>query len=57
MIYPLYLENIDNAANLMRENQLDFISVIDDNNKLVGMVTKESIIEASDDLNEDFWLD
>lgn len=50
-------ESIDNAAILMRKNNLKSISVVDSKGKLVGLVTKSSILSASDDLNEDFFLD
>lgn len=49
-------ESIDNAALLMKNHNMDRISVINDNNRIVGTVTKDSIIEASDDLNEDFFF-
>jgi len=50
-------ESIDNAAILMKNNNLSQISVVNDDNKVVGVVTKDSILQASDDLNEDFFLD
>ena len=50
-------ESIDNAALLMRKNNLKSISVVDGKGKLVGAVTRNSILKASDDLNEDFFFD
>jgi predicted transcriptional regulator len=50
-------ESIDNAALLMKNNNLSQISVVNDDDKVVGVVTKDSILQASDDLNEDFFLD
>ena len=50
-------ENIDNAALLMKENRLNKITVIDDNNKVVGTITSDCIVKCSEDLNADFFLD
>ncbi len=50
-------ESIDNAALLMRDNHLEQIAVLNDSGRLVGVVTKDALIEASDELNEDFFID
>jgi len=50
-------ESIDNAALLMKQNKITEVAVIDDDSNIVGVITKTDIIEASDDLNEDFFLD
>lgn len=50
-------ESIDNAALLMKQNNMKSVSVVDDDGKVVGLVTRDSIIQASDDLNEDFFID
>jgi predicted transcriptional regulator len=49
-------ESIDNAALLMKEHKLAQISVADNNGKIIGVINKDSILQASDDLNEDFFL-
>jgi len=49
-------ESIDNAALLMREHNLREIQVVDENN-VVGIVTRKSVVESSDDINEDFFFD
>jgi len=49
-------ENIDNAALLMSDNNLQSIKVVE-NGKVVGVVTRRDIVANSDDLNEDFFLD
>lgn len=50
-------ENIDNAALIIKSKNLKSVSVVDDNGKVVGKITRSSIIAAVDDLNEDFFLD
>lgn len=49
-------ESIDNAAILMKEHNLSKISVTDDSNNVIGIITKDSLLEASEELNEDFFL-
>lgn len=48
-------ENIDNAALLMREHDLKEIQVVEDE-KVIGLITRKVIVESSDDLNENFFL-
>ncbi len=50
-------ESIDNAAVLMKENGLEEIPVVDSNDKVIGKITRSSIIDACEDINEDFFLD
>lgn len=50
-------ESIDNAALLMKDNKLDEIPVVNDDEEVVGKVTRDNIIENSDEINENFFLD
>jgi len=50
-------ENIDNAALLMREHDLKSIEVMGDAGKIVGIVTRRILINHSDDINENFFID
>ena len=50
-------ESIENAAILIRDNKMREISVVDDNERVVGVITRNALIEASDDLNDSFFLD
>lgn len=50
-------ESIDNAAALMRDNKIQEVNVLDEEGKIIGKVTKDALIEASDELNEDFFLE
>lgn len=50
-------ESIDNAAILMKKNKLSCLPVVDDNKKVIGVITRDDLIEASDELNEDFFLE
>ena len=49
-------ENIDNVALLVKENKLKQITVVDPANRAVGTITQQNLIDHSDDLNEDFFL-
>lgn len=50
-------ENIDNAALLMKENELKEIAVVNSKDEPVGVVTREILLNNSDELNQDFFLD
>jgi predicted transcriptional regulator len=50
-------ESVNNAATLMKQNKTSELTVVDDDDKPVGVVTKSSLIEAADDISEDFFLD
>jgi len=49
-------ESLDNAAEIMKENRIKHLPITSDR-EVVGIVTTTDLIEHSDDLNEDFFLD
>ena len=50
-------EEIDNAAILMKKNKIKRLPVMDDSDKLVGIITATDLIANSDEINEDFLFD
>jgi len=50
-------ESIANAATLMKQNNKKDLLVVNDDDRVVGKVTREDIVENSDELNEDFFID
>ena len=50
-------ESIDNAATLMKQNKIKEIAIVDDDDKVVGKVTRTDLIQASEEINEDFFID
>ena len=50
-------EELDNAAILMAKHKIKKLPVLDNQGKLIGILTSTDIIAHSDDLNEDFILD
>ncbi len=50
-------ESIDNAAIILKDKKISELAVVDDEGKIIGIVTDADIIENSDDINEDFFLD
>ena len=50
-------ESIDNACSLIKEHNLEKLTVVDKKNNIVGVITKDCLINASEDINEDFFLD
>lgn len=50
-------ESVDNAALLMKENNLSYITVVDDEDNPVGAVTSKDIIDSEESIDEDFFLD
>jgi len=49
-------ENIDNAAELMKQNKIKHLPVTR-GEEIVGIITTTDLIKHCDDLNEDFFLD
>lgn len=50
-------EELDNAAISMAKHKIKKLPVLDNQGKLIGILTSTDIIAHSDDLNEDFLLD
>lgn len=50
-------EEIDDCIEKLKELSLDLIPVLDNNNKLLGVITSQNIIEVADDeFNEDYAM-
>lgn len=50
-------EDIENAAILMSKHKIKRLPVIDDDDRLVGIITTTDLIANSEDLNEEFMFD
>jgi len=50
-------ETLDAAAETFSKNKIKRLPVVNDNHKLVGVITVTDIIANSDDISEDFLFD
>ena len=50
-------EDIDEAALLMTKNKIRRLPVVDDNRRLVGIITSTDLIAHSEDISEEFLFD
>jgi CBS domain-containing protein len=50
-------EELDTAAEIMARNNIRRLPVVDDNQRLVGIITSTDVIAHTDELEEDFFLD
>jgi len=49
-------EDLVEAADMMKAKKIKHLPVVNEDGKLVGIVTATDLIEHSDDLEEDFWM-
>lgn len=50
-------EELDRAALLMKKNKINHLPVVNNDGKLVGIISSRDLIENSEDLGDDFLFD
>jgi CBS domain-containing protein len=49
--------NIEEAAELMSERKVKHLPVLDEDEKLIGIITSTDLIKHSDELDDEFFLE
>lgn len=50
-------EELDRAALLMKKNKINHLPVVNNDGRLVGIISSRDLIENSEDLGDDFLFD